>query len=305
MRDDLPDTLYHYTDIHALQGIVEKSEFWATESFFLNDTTELTLGLNSIGLALALRQNAIFDELLRDREVENLTHDELKQALSELERRRAPFQDAERLLKDVQSLPLGFVVSLSENRDQLSQWRAYARAGYCLGFSTEALQSSMSGHREIRRVSYQPDDKQQLADTIIEKVTNLRESLRNDAQREDSDNPTGDGDAIRDFRAKTFIATEAAFFKDQTFIEELEVRIVETNVRADFHWPNNYGMTPRKKFQIPAGALRSVTVGPGPHEEQRMRSLISYFAGREANIIEMGSGKIPDILRSKIPFRDW
>ncbi|XCI62547.1 hypothetical protein MPNTM1_03709 [Mycolicibacterium parafortuitum] len=32
MNEPLPDTLYHYTDIHALQGIWEKGAIWGTES---------------------------------------------------------------------------------------------------------------------------------------------------------------------------------------------------------------------------------------------------------------------------------
>lgn len=37
---DLPETLYHYTDIRGVQGIWEKGELWATSALFLNDTSE-------------------------------------------------------------------------------------------------------------------------------------------------------------------------------------------------------------------------------------------------------------------------
>jgi hypothetical protein len=42
---DLPDTLYHYTDIKGLQGIWEEGNLWGTGSRYLNDTSELQLGV--------------------------------------------------------------------------------------------------------------------------------------------------------------------------------------------------------------------------------------------------------------------
>jgi hypothetical protein len=42
---DLPEVLYHYTDIKGLQGIWEEGQIWATDSRYLNDTSELRLGV--------------------------------------------------------------------------------------------------------------------------------------------------------------------------------------------------------------------------------------------------------------------
>lgn len=301
MSADLPSSLYHYTDIHALKGIWESGEFWATESFYLNDTSELTVGFESIGVAILKRRSAVHDKFLADAKSDMDNFDE---ALNELKIGLEPFNDVARLLNEVVEFPLSFVVSLSENADQLSQWRAYAKAGYCLEFSTEALYASLSGHRELRRVSYQQDDKGQLADSIVDKVAGLRAVLKQD-DLWDADNDDENRDRVRDFYAQTVIATEAAFFKDKNFSEEAEVRLVETNVGPDFHWASQYGMTPRKRFAIPSEALTSVTVGPGPHMEQRVRSLRSYFAGVRYKNDDSWSGKRPQVLKSTIPFRDW
>jgi hypothetical protein len=52
---DLPDTLYHYTDINGLKGIWEDGHLWATGSRFLNDTSELRLGVTLIQSRVAQR----------------------------------------------------------------------------------------------------------------------------------------------------------------------------------------------------------------------------------------------------------
>jgi hypothetical protein len=59
---DLPDTLYHYTDINGLRGIFEDGEIWATNSLFLNDTTELQLGIAVVIAKLAEQLAALWQE---------------------------------------------------------------------------------------------------------------------------------------------------------------------------------------------------------------------------------------------------
>ena len=41
-----PPTLYHYTSLGALLGIVERGEIWASHVLYLNDDSEFTYGLN-------------------------------------------------------------------------------------------------------------------------------------------------------------------------------------------------------------------------------------------------------------------
>jgi hypothetical protein len=53
---NLPETLYHYTDINGLAGIWEKGHIWATSSAYLNDTSEVRLGLDIVRTRLAERR---------------------------------------------------------------------------------------------------------------------------------------------------------------------------------------------------------------------------------------------------------
>lgn len=53
-REDrqLPSELYHYTDSAAFQGMVENREIWATDTRYLNDTSELQWASHVIGNAI-------------------------------------------------------------------------------------------------------------------------------------------------------------------------------------------------------------------------------------------------------------
>jgi hypothetical protein len=41
---------------------------------------------------------------------------------------------------------------------QLSQWRGYAREGYCVGFDRKSLRKSLSNERVMRRVRYYDEE---------------------------------------------------------------------------------------------------------------------------------------------------
>lgn len=44
--------IYHYTDLNGLKGIIESGSLWATHFSFLNDSNELTHGMNCLENAL-------------------------------------------------------------------------------------------------------------------------------------------------------------------------------------------------------------------------------------------------------------
>ena len=108
-----PPVLYHYTDWAGLEGIVRTGALWATHHAALNDREE-------IGYAKAL--------LL---EIAN-EHDRSGPTSP-----RSMFEEAHRILRKADDIMQGWcIVSLTEEADLLSQWRAYARQGrgFCIGF---------------------------------------------------------------------------------------------------------------------------------------------------------------------------
>src|SRR4051812_23751258 len=94
-------TLYHYTTQSGLIGIIRSRELWATDSQYLNDVKEYAHAFDLAGAVISRRLSLATDHatvrVLKD----------MKLGLQ-----NAPVPDV-------------YVCSFSEERDSLSQWRAY------------------------------------------------------------------------------------------------------------------------------------------------------------------------------------
>ena len=112
LTPDPPSILYHYTTPAGLLGIVEKKEIWASHTQYLNDQREFR---HAVGI--------IEEEIAAMKKMHQ--HDKHQELLDEMAS----------VLKDSESMNV-CVCSLSEERDILSQWRAYGGgAGFSIGFS--------------------------------------------------------------------------------------------------------------------------------------------------------------------------
>jgi hypothetical protein len=108
IRQRPDDTIYHYTNASGLIGILKTRAIWATSHLHLNDGLEFEIAA----------------KLFR----EELEHSSLT------EKQHQVFWE---LIKQMQEPR--FILSFSQHRDRLSQWRAYCTGGdgYALGFSAE------------------------------------------------------------------------------------------------------------------------------------------------------------------------
>ncbi|MEQ8692144.1 MAG: DUF2971 domain-containing protein [Pseudomonadales bacterium] len=113
-----PDRLFHYTSPGGLIGIAQSKEIWATNVRYLNDTKELKH-------AAEVSRNFIAN--FSNKSKLNKTEERFLATLS---------QYAGNSSSDI------YVVSLTEKRDLLSQWRAYcpSTGGFSLGMSSDHLQ---------------------------------------------------------------------------------------------------------------------------------------------------------------------
>jgi hypothetical protein len=144
---DLPDTLYHYTDINGLRGIFEDGEIWATNSLFLNDTTELQLGIAVVIAKLAEQLAALWQERAEALR-RNVERDKAEREDNAFLPRIAELEQIRDAIDEVGEYSQCYIACLSEKRDQLSQWRGYASGGYCISFHTAPLLESLStSHR--------------------------------------------------------------------------------------------------------------------------------------------------------------
>ncbi|OBI52880.1 DUF2971 domain-containing protein [Mycobacterium sp. E787] len=308
-EDDLQDTLYHYTDFAVLQSIWENAEVWATNARYLNDITETRVGPGLVQGVLLNRELATageiiaFTERLRQQGVagdEPLPPSDAD-ALRELYENRAFYREI-RMAFDYSIISGNcFIFSLSKEPDQLSQWRAYAKDGVCIGFSTEVLRDSLSAARAdrayLKSVEYPGTsaDPADISDPIIEFMRNRRDELI--AEGCDDVN-------IRNVEIGREILMRVAFLKHAKFEEEKEVRVAVQGNPNHFT-PNRYGIVPRMKLPLNPHAIRSVMVGPGAHTDLRVQSLRTYLDERGFGEDLGALGAEVELFRSSIPYRDW
>jgi len=195
------ETLYHYTTLSGLLGIVDSAELRCSDIRYMNDSTELRHTLDLLGEQVTQRIVAGVD----------------KPALL------TTFLDW--LTYRVVSGPMLFCASFRGNGNLLSQWRGYSvhGKGVSLGFAPEhILDCARRQQFEVGRCVYAPSQQEQMIDEIIDAV---------EALAEDSD--AGDESASQNKQwVRRFQTIEgdllriAAVLKHPAFEEEQEWRIV-------------------------------------------------------------------------------
>jgi hypothetical protein len=105
----IPRYLYHYTNGAGLEGILKSGSFWATHYRYLNDTSEMLLGVD------------LFHEVVAEAKAK-ISHPIASEFL-------------QRLRLHDERAPHVYMVCFCEKLDLLNQWRVYANNnGFALGF---------------------------------------------------------------------------------------------------------------------------------------------------------------------------
>ena len=299
----LEDVLYHYTDFTALKSIFENGEVWATNSRYLNDATETELGPASIIDYAAASQQSINDQIgdyLRG--VDGKLTDEDETHLRRLHEMRVLASEIQGACRHALRDNTCFVFSLSMAPDQLSQWRAYAKDGVCIGLSTKALLLSLESapalRATMRKVNYYRDPERgwDSLESIVQFAASRRQELVSAGWVDE---------AARNLTIGQEMMLKIAYLKDASFEEEREVRIAVQGYPNHFT-PHRYGLVPRIKIPITMDAVVSVVVGPGAHSELRQQSVRAYFDNWGfKNDRQSGSRGDISVTSSRIPYRDW
>lgn len=142
------DLLWHYTTPEGLTGIIESNSLWATDVFYLNDSTEIMHGIN------------IACEIIKDK-ISSLGGDEKKR----LER----FDTDLSFIGPDHKRPV-YVCSLSKTENELSQWRAYCRGGgFSIGFPHQGLVDAIQDqHFELKECVYDDSEQQKIINDLID-----------------------------------------------------------------------------------------------------------------------------------------
>ena len=122
-----PPTLYHYTDVRGLHGILESNSLRASAAYYLNDSSEIEYG-----------RKLLIDEL---KTWFDLNKDGEGFASLVLAGILATFSAEESKISRASNI---YVSCFCEEDDVLSQWRAYGqKGGYSLGFDTNRLSTGL------------------------------------------------------------------------------------------------------------------------------------------------------------------
>ncbi|MCA9884301.1 MAG: DUF2971 domain-containing protein [Anaerolineae bacterium] len=166
-KNRVPDVLYQYTDENGLKGILQSKVFWATDSEYLNDESEIEYG-NALISNVLVRHQANVSPLLSE-----IYDDVIGIRYGSPSIRRSWDDDL-------------YIVSFSQLGDDLNQWGRYASdgEGYAIGINPHELYRKIKGPEAISytdeglsfiKVSYNEAEQTglvfdliKIADTIIE-----------------------------------------------------------------------------------------------------------------------------------------
>jgi hypothetical protein len=279
---NIPSTLYHYTTAEGLIGIITSGELRATHLAYLNDSSELTYGLECIQSAATL-----------------LAKDRAKDVEPKFARWIAGFSP-----EITASAP--FVTSFCEHDDILTQWQGYGASGggYALGLNAADLQASLSTGDRILPIVYDKNDQDCAARNWVSewepKVLKLI-------------NSTVLGHRTALHTAARSLLEVAASFKIHSFAHEAEWRMIRSaSPSAVKVWFRNGRLVPysdvgsssdsRQPHALP---IERIVCGPRPLDERTLTShAIRYLLESRGYDpwYQDGSHRIK-IIFSEIPFR--
>src|ERR1035437_1194976 len=285
-RDPSSD-LYHYTTQAGLLGIIRDKHIWATHTQYLNDAKEYRHAIDVV--------TDVIDKRLAD-------------AAGDRHRILADMAEG---VKGIESMNVS-VCSFSEDRDSLSQWRAYggSMSGYAIGFNPLHL-AEMVRREEfyLAPCLYKPAEQLAVIDALVNKVFDqnmerlhnggtLVSEYRNGSVAAKLILPQGGSLAA-------YLHGIAPILKDKSFAEEKEWRIISrplmcTLERFGFRCGNSM-LIPYYRVRIahPDLALKldEIVVGPTPHIDQARWAVQSFLVSQELE-------KVP-VEPSAVPYRNW
>jgi hypothetical protein len=289
-----PDVLYHYTGQAGLLGIVEKCAMWATKIQYMNDATEFNL-------ALSVARKILFSEIeklngeIKNGDIRIPSASDSDSAIS----KRSRYAELLTSIEGLEQINI-FALCFCENGDLLSQWRGYAGGshGYSLGFDSQKLKQVASRKDFILgKCIYDVNIQNYIVNEAIELCVQDQLSF-----------PPRMSWGRHGPLAEILFRC-GAFFKNQSFAEEQEWRLVSpTTTFRDDQLAFRTGrlmITPYYALPIACEGilpLRHVVVGPCPHMDLA-KSAVTSLLMQHGLLGALQGQQIA--IGSKIPFRNW
>jgi len=270
--------LFHYTDVYAVKSIVENGKMWLTDSRFLNDSQEMHDGVERI-INYLEHQKKHFSHRY---ECLELAAGYLAQDLG-----LGPYFKSERR-------PV-YVCSFSEQRDLLSQWRAYG--SYAIEFESDEIPLP------VKPCVYDADEKNtQAAHEALSALEIVASEMSDDGLC-----------GAPSFEAVANLVSLAATFKDSSFSEEREVRLIlghdkdpmfDQRLKVQFRAKSNY-LIPYVEQEIPIKAIKAIHVGPMRDQDLAFTSMSAFVQSQalSESIYAERKQHCVKVIKSSIPYR--
>jgi hypothetical protein len=275
---DVPELLYHYTNMTGLMGIIKSRQIWTTKIQYLNDKSELKLAFDYIRYEINQQIKGIG---------KNQSDEELNNKIS--------------ALNGIDTLNIS-VASFTEEGDQLSQWRGYTEFGngYSLGFYGQELKN------RAEKLGYY------LVPCIYDKPTHrelIRELINSTRVENNKANPNYNKPPFYKLNFSEATLLIAPIIKSEAFIEEKEWRLISPTLNyenASFR-SGTKSLIPYWTFGIHLEkTLSTIIIGPTPEEKLSELALVGYVVNQLGPLgIDFEFKILDNIETSKVPFRKF
>jgi len=270
-------TLYHYTDIYGLEGILKNKEFWVSNASFLNDKTE-------IKYTLELCRKLIMEICER----KHINSEKIISAFNFIVGNDLVETDY-------------YLLSFCTNSDSNLLWSNYSNNdGYNISFKFPEI--AFDFHREdheyplVGYVIYDEVEQKRIIEDVIEKFIVLSKYIGELDVLESS------GVSEEDFFEQLGVVTAAIsmaslFFKDECFSQEEEFRIAIDREKYSCRISNG-AFIPYIKARFKKESVTGITIGPKNNMDITMEGLIQFLKLHDYNHIAKEK-----IEKSCIPYR--
>jgi len=278
-------TLFHYTSLNGVRGIIDSGSLRATEIRYFNDAAEMKHTVDQLSPQTWFREGfGQSNPTLLNQLREWLSH---------------------RLIAG----HMLYVGCFTANGNLLSQWRSYCPTakGVSLGFDAAKLSASATRQSwRLGKCIYDPEEQELIVTKILDEIEDLAEKRRENTDLSKRHPTNSFHDVFEEIEADLLLV--AALLKHPAFREEQEWRLVSpviTNyVKAPIEYREGPSMlVPYMNFQLPEAPdrrldIEQVILGPTPNVNISMQSLSNYLS-------KSGASPRQSLASCQIPYRPW